>query len=250
MREWRLGRGMLNISDETLEPEDWQDFRRQGHRMLDDMFDYLENLRDRPVWQPIPSEVRGVFYQPMPSQSGELSAAHRTFMQHVLPYAIGNAHPGFMGWVHGGGTPVGMLAEMLAAGLNANLGGREQIPVEVERQLVRWVRDYAQVKGQKCIAAEVASAALTMLDIDEFGLDEMDNRILEALLFKFNGRAVGLKSLAVALGEEEDTIEEVYEPYLIQEGFLKRTPRGREATPLAYKHFGAEKKTAGQERLF
>lgn len=141
MREWRLGRGMLNISDETLEPEDWQDFRRQGHRMLDDMFDYLENLRDRPVWQPIPSEVRGVFYQPMPSQSGELSAAHRTFMQHVLPYAIGNAHPGFMGWVHGGGTPVGMLAEMLAAGLNANLGGREQIPVEVERQLVRWVRD-------------------------------------------------------------------------------------------------------------
>lgn len=132
---------MLETSEETLDPENWQDFRQQGHQMLDDMFDYIENLRGRPVWQPIPDEVREVFQKPLPVQSGDLGAAHATFMQDVLPYAIGNAHPGFMGWVHGGGTPVGMLAEMLAAGLNANLGGREQIPVEVERQLVRWVRE-------------------------------------------------------------------------------------------------------------
>lgn len=132
---------MLKTSEETLDPENWQDFRLQGHQMLDDMFDYLENLRARPVWQPIPDQVREVFQQPLPAQSGDLGEAHATFMRDVLPYAIGNAHPGFMGWVHGGGTPVGMLAEMLSAGLNANLGGREQIPVEVERQLVRWVRE-------------------------------------------------------------------------------------------------------------
>lgn len=109
--------------------------------MLDDMFDYIEYLRERPVWQPIPAEVRQVFLQPLHTQPGDLGMVHATFMRDVLPYAIGNAHPGFMGWVHGGGTPVGMLAEMLAAGLNANLGGRDQIPVEVERQLVRWARD-------------------------------------------------------------------------------------------------------------
>lgn len=132
---------MLETSEETLDPENWQEFRHQSHQMLDDMLDYIENVRDRPVWQPIPTEVRAVFQLPMPVQPGDLMTAHATFMQDVLPYAIGNAHPGFMGWVHGGGTPVGMLAEMLAAGLNANLGGREQIPVEVERQLLRWVRE-------------------------------------------------------------------------------------------------------------
>ncbi len=132
---------MLKNSEETLDPDDWPAFRLQGHKMLDDMFDYIEHLREGPVWQPIPEAVRAVFQQPLPRQSGDLALAHAVFMQDILPYAIGNAHPGFMGWVHGGGTPVGMLAEMLAAGLNANLGGREQIPVEVERQLISWVRE-------------------------------------------------------------------------------------------------------------
>lgn len=136
-----MGSDMLETSEESLDPDNWQDFRIQGHRMLDDMFDYIEHLRDRPVWQPIPDQVREVFRKSLPEQPGDLAEAHTTFMQDVLPYAIGNAHPGFMGWVHGGGTPVGMLAEMLAAGLNANLGGREQIPVEVERQIVAWVRE-------------------------------------------------------------------------------------------------------------
>ena len=109
--------------------------------MLDDMFDYLETINSRPVWQPIPTEVRANFQQPLPQYSTDLSEVHKVFMQEVLPYAVGNAHPGFMGWVHGGGTPVGMLAEMLAAGLNANLGGRDQMPVEVERQVLQWVRE-------------------------------------------------------------------------------------------------------------
>jgi aromatic-L-amino-acid decarboxylase len=128
-----------NTQPDTLDPEDWNALRVQGHRMLDDMFDYLEQIRSRPVWQPIPDTVRAQFRQPLPHQPSDIATVHETFMQSILPYAAGNAHPGFMGWVQGGGTPVGMLAEMLAAGLNANLGGRDQIPIEVERQVLRWV---------------------------------------------------------------------------------------------------------------
>lgn len=132
---------MLETFEDTLDPADWQAFREQGHRMLDDMLDYLEHLRERPVWQPISQEVRDSFRQTLASEPIDLADAHGEFMKKVLPYSVGNAHPGFMGWVHGGGTPVGMLAEMLAAGLNANLGGRDQTPVEVERQVVQWVRE-------------------------------------------------------------------------------------------------------------
>jgi len=126
---------------DTLDPADWHAFRVQAHRMLDDILDYTEHIRERPVWQPIPQPVRDRFRDPLPQQPANLASIHDTFLRDILPYSVGNAHPGFMGWVHGGGTPVGMLAEMLAAGLNANLGGRDQIPVEVERQVVRWVRE-------------------------------------------------------------------------------------------------------------
>src|SRR5712671_2152888 len=127
-------------SGPTLDPEDWQSFRAQGHRMLDDIIDYLENIRERPVWQPIPAAVRERFRAPVPTAPTDLAAVHDEFMHSILPYTVGNAHPGFMGWVHGGGNPAGMLAEMLAAGLNANLGGRDHVPIEVERQIVQWVR--------------------------------------------------------------------------------------------------------------
>ena len=129
------------LNQDTLDPPDWRDLRAQGHRMLDDILDYLEHIRDRPVWQPIPTEVRTLFHEALPQEPSDLAAVHDTFMRDILPFAVGNAHPGFMGWVQGGGTPVGMLAEMLAAGLNANLGGRDQMPIEVERQVLQWVRD-------------------------------------------------------------------------------------------------------------
>lgn len=108
----------------------------------------------------------------------------------------------------------------------------------IANNLIRWVRDYVQVKKGKAISASLADAALRLLEIDQDGLDEMDNRILEALLFKFDGRPVGVKNLAVAVGEEDDTIEEVYEPFLIQEGYLLRTPQGRVATRKAALRFG------------
>ncbi len=132
---------MLETSKDTLDPSDWNAFRLQGHRMLDDMIDYLEQLRGQPVWQPMPEEVRNSFREPLDDGQHDLEKAHERFINDVLPYALGNVHPGFMGWVHGGGTPVGMLAEMLAAGLNANLGGRDQAPIEIERQVLQWVRE-------------------------------------------------------------------------------------------------------------
>src|SRR5579863_9873334 len=124
----------------TLDPSDWPSFRADSHRMLDDMLDYIQNIRERPVWQPIPEEVRAKFQSGLPTGPAALATVHQEFLRDILPYAAGNVHPGFMGWVHGGGTATGMLAEMLAAGLNANLGGRDHAPIEVERQIVQWTR--------------------------------------------------------------------------------------------------------------
>jgi aromatic-L-amino-acid/L-tryptophan decarboxylase len=125
----------------SLDPEDWGELRAQGHRMLDDMFDNLETLRDRPLWQPPTEAQRARYRAELPRAPGALAEAHAQFMADVAPYGSGNRHPGFMGWVQGGGTPVGMLAEMLAAGLDANLGGRDHMPIEVERQIVAWMAE-------------------------------------------------------------------------------------------------------------
>ena len=127
-------------SESTLDPSDWSDVRAQGHRMLDDMFDHLAHIRSFPTWQPMPDSVRAHFREALPRAPESLAAVYDEFTQFILPYTTGNTHPGFMGWVHGGGTGVGMLAEMLAAGLNANLGGRDHAPIEVERQIVEWTR--------------------------------------------------------------------------------------------------------------
>ena len=116
--------------------------------------------------------------------------------------------------------------------------------------LLRRVRDFAQVRHQGRITGEVADQALAMLEIDENGLDEMDKRILEAIITKFGGGPVGLSSLAVAVGEEPDTLEEVYEPYLIMEGYLKRTSQGRVATELSYTKLGLKPGGSAQPRLF
>jgi len=124
----------------SLDPTDWDAFRRQAHRMLDDMLGSIENIREQPVWQPIPSDVRERFREALPENPTELAQVHEEFMTSILPYTARNAHPGFLGWVQGGSTPAGMLAEMLAAGLNANAGGRDQIPLEVERQVTAWMR--------------------------------------------------------------------------------------------------------------
>ena len=121
----------------------------------------------------------------------------------------------------------------------------------IANNLLRRVRDYAQVKGDGVISAQLADKALAMLDIDNDGLDEMDKRILETIIVKFGGGPVGISSLAVAVGEEKDTLEEVYEPYLIMNGYLNRTPQGRVVTPLSYKKIGLNPSSLNhQGRLF
>lgn len=116
--------------------------------------------------------------------------------------------------------------------------------------LLRRVRDFAQVKGDGTITLDIARYALQALNVDRNGLDEMDLRILETIIDKFKGGPVGLNTIATAVGEEAGTVEEVYEPFLIQEGYLMRTPRGREATPLAYQHLGKIKYNGNQQELF
>jgi Holliday junction DNA helicase RuvB len=119
----------------------------------------------------------------------------------------------------------------------------------VANRLLRRVRDFAQMRAQGRISESVAAQALAMLDVDQMGLDDMDARILKAIIDKFDGGPVGLGTVAAAVGEDAETIEEVYEPFLVQNGFLQRTPRGRVATKRAYQHFGYTPPTA-QPELF
>ena len=120
----------------------------------------------------------------------------------------------------------------------------------IANALLRRVRDFAQVMGNGHIDVSIARTALEALNIDKYGLDEIDNKILGIIIDKFKGGPVGIGTIATALSEDAGTIEEVYEPYLIKEGFIKRTPRGREVTDLAYRHLGREKFNGGQGTLF
>lgn len=124
-----------------------------------------------------------------------------------------------------------------AAGV-AEIARRSRGTPRVANRLLKRVRDYAQVRAAGSITAPVALEALRRLDVDEFGLDDMDARILKAIIEQFDGGPVGLTTIAAAVGEDAGTLEEVYEPFLMQQGFLARTPRGRCATPAAYRHFG------------
>lgn len=118
------------------------------------------------------------------------------------------------------------------------IAGRSRGTPRIANALLRRVRDFAQIKGNGSIDIEIARYALNALHVDQYGLDEMDNKILSTIIDKFKGGPVGISTLATAVGENAETIEEVYEPFLIQEGFIMRTPRGREVTELAYKHLG------------
>jgi Holliday junction DNA helicase RuvB len=133
-------------------------------------------------------------------------------------------------------------------------GGAEEIACRsrgtprVANRLLRRIRDYAQVKSGGVITREIAKDALQLLDVDQFGLDDMDSRILKTIIEKFDGGPVGVTTIAAAVGEDAGTIEEVYEPFLVQNGFLQRTPRGRMATAQAYRHFGFTMPSSGSSQ--
>ena len=139
-------------------------------------------------------------------------------------------------------TIVGRSAEILNSILDQEaafeIARRSRGTPRISNNLLRRTRDFAQIKGDGAITLDIAKMALKALDVDDHGLDEMDNRILTTIIHKFKGGPVGLSTIATACGEEAETIEEVYEPFLIKEGYIKRTSRGRETTELAYKHIG------------
>jgi aromatic-L-amino-acid decarboxylase len=128
-------------TEETLDPQNWQAMRALGHRMVDDMMTYLETVRERPVWKPIPDEVKARLQEPLPLDPQDPEHIYQQFLQHVLPHPMGNIHPRFWGWALGTGTPFGMLAEMLAAGMNPNPGGGDHIANYVEAQVLDWCKE-------------------------------------------------------------------------------------------------------------
>lgn len=130
------------------------------------------------------------------------------------------------------------------------IASRSRGTPRIANLLLRRVRDFAQIKGDGTITLPITQVALSALNVDQHGLDEMDNRILSTIIEKFKGGPVGLSTIATAVGEDSGTIEEVYEPFLIQEGYLMRTPRGREATDLAFSHLGKSRYVSGQGELF
>ena len=125
----------------TLDPADWSALRALGHQMLDDMVDHLATLREGPVWRPMPAPVREGFRSPIPAHGTLPEALYARFQADIEPYLTGNRHPRFMGWVHGGGNPVSMLAEFLAGAMNANCGGRDHAGIAVERQVIGWAAE-------------------------------------------------------------------------------------------------------------
>ncbi|MBS1125643.1 MAG: ruvB [Nitrospirae bacterium] len=131
----------------------------------------------------------------------------------------------------------------------AEIARRSRGTPRIANRLLRRVRDFAQVAGSGAVTQDAVVSSMKRLEVDEKGFDEMDRRLLLTIIEKFDGGPVGLETLAAALGEEKDTLEDVYEPYLIQEGFLDRTPRGRVATKLCFEYFGIKRSVPGQERL-
>jgi Holliday junction DNA helicase RuvB len=131
----------------------------------------------------------------------------------------------------------------------AEVARRSRGTPRIANRLLRRVRDFAQVAGSGAVTRDAVVSSMKRLEVDEKGFDEMDRRLLLTIIEKFDGGPVGLETLAAALGEEKDTLEDVYEPYLIQEGFLDRSPRGRVATKLCFEYFGKKRSVPGQERL-
>jgi Holliday junction DNA helicase RuvB len=133
-----------------------------------------------------------------------------------------------------------ILGVPIAADAARELAQRSRGTPRIANRLLRRVRDYAQVRADGTITAEIAEAALRLLEVDQHGFDEVDRRLLRTIIDKFGGGPVGINTIAAAISEEKDAIEDIYEPFLIQVGFLDRTPRGRVATPRAYGYFGLE----------
>jgi len=190
-----------------LDPEDWDEFREESHRALDAMIDYLRDLRERPVWRAPDSDARARFVRPLPLDPRDFSDVLADFDRFIKPYATGNIHPMFMGWAQGAGTPVGMIAEMLAAGMNANCGGRNHIAIDVERQIARWMAEAfdfpAEASGIFVTGASMANFLCLLVARDQ---------AFRAADVRLNGlRAVDAQPIAYASREAHNCVRQAME---------------------------------------
>jgi aromatic-L-amino-acid/L-tryptophan decarboxylase len=149
-------------SPESLDPEDWPAFRAAAHAALDACLDHLQSVADGPVWQPVPDAVKALFAAPIPRNGTSLAGLLEECRTAIMPYATGNLHPRFFGWVHGAGTPIGIVAEMIAATLNANCGGRDHGAIHVERQVIEWCR---QIFGLPKGASGILTVGTSMASV-------------------------------------------------------------------------------------
>ncbi|MEO7216898.1 MAG: pyridoxal-dependent decarboxylase, partial [Gemmatimonadaceae bacterium] len=154
-----------NSPEETFDPaspEEWEEFRALSHRMVDDMLTHLQNLRDQPAWREMPPSVRKALAEPVPQTGIGAEATYRHFVTNVLPYPDGNLHPRFFGWVKGNGTPLGMMADMLASGLNPHMAGFNQAPALVEQQLIDWLAELLGMPGGSGVLVTGGTMASTL----------------------------------------------------------------------------------------
>ncbi len=204
--------------DESLDPTDWEAFRAEAHRGLDMMVNYLRDVRQRKVWQPAPSAVRAAFKSPLPREGKPLGELLDTFQTSMLPYATGNIHPLFMGWVHGGGTPVGMVAEMLAAGMNSNCGGRDHIAIEVEREITLWLAEAFDFPRESSGLFVTGSSMANMIAALVARTDVLGEDV------RTHGLRASAQLVGYASSEAHACIERAFEMAGVGSAYLRRIP--------------------------
>ena len=220
-------------AEESLDPKDWAAMRRLGHRMVDDAMDYLERVRERPVWQPVPERIKAAMRSPLPVEGQDPAAVYEDFRRDVFPHAMGNTHPRFWGWVIGTGTPFGALADMLASTMNPNIGGGDQGPNYVELQVLSWLKEMlgypAEASGllvtggsmANFVGLAVARNAKAEADVAQAGVAAAPRRMA---LYASTETHNSVRKAVSLLGLGRDALREipVDESYRIDLGALRR----------------------------
>lgn len=205
--------------EETLDPEDWQSTRELGHRMIDEMFDFLSTVRQRKVWQPVPEEVREQFNQSLPDEPQGVEQAYRDFLEYVKPYAKGNIHPRFWGWVEGTGSPSGVLAEMLAAALNVNASFGDHAAIYVELQVLDW---FKEMLGYPKEASGILVTGGSMANL--VGLTVARNAKAGFDVAKYGLQSAGQKLTVYASREMHNSVQKAVELLGLGNDSLRRIP--------------------------
>ncbi|MGP8269647.1 MAG: pyridoxal phosphate-dependent decarboxylase family protein [Terracidiphilus sp.] len=213
-----LGHSPRLPDERSLDPTDWEAFRKLAHEALDEAIHFLETVRDRPVWKKVPDEVRAYLSAPLPKEGTPLPEVYREFTQNILPYATGNIHPRFFGWVHGSGQAGNIVAELLSAAMNSNCGGRDHGAIYVEREVIGWFRDLFGFPSETAglIVSGTSMASLIALGVARNSISE-------------NMRKDGMKGLsrtqtAYTSAEVHDSVVKAFEILGIGSSSLRKIP--------------------------